>query len=58
MQYIVNLRDGIEGIDVPYSKTQAKKLDPEAAKDLQRTLDEFVKTTGVSVTESFVEGGE
>ena len=58
LQYIVNLHDGIEGIDVPYSKTQAKKLDPEAAKDLQRTLDEFVKNTGVSVTESFVEGGE
>lgn len=58
LQYIVNLHDGIEDVSVPYSKTQAKKLDPEAAKDLQKTLDEFVRKSGVSVTESFVEGGE
>lgn len=58
LQYIVNLHDGIEDVNVPYSKTQARKLDPEAAKDLQKTLNEFVRKSGVSVTESFVEGGE
>jgi hypothetical protein len=58
LQYIVNLHDGIEDVNVPYSKTQARKLDPEAAKDLQKTLDEFVRKSGVSVTESFVEDGE
>lgn len=58
LQYIVNLHEGIEDISVPYSKTQSKKLDPEAAKNLQKTLDDFVQRTGVPVTESFIEGGE
>lgn len=55
LKYIVNLHEGIEDIDVPYSNHEAKKLDPEAAKDLQKTLDDFVKQTGVPVTESVVE---
>ena len=52
LQYIVNLHEGIEDINNPYSKTQSKKLDPEAARDLQQTLRDFVNKTGVAVTES------
>lgn len=58
LEYIVNLHEGIEDIDNPYSKRQAKKLDPEAAADLQKTLQDFVNKTGASVTESFVDGGD
>lgn len=54
LQYIVNLHDGIEDIKSPDSKTQAKKLDPEAAKDLQKTLQDFIAKTGATVTESFI----
>ena len=57
LQYIVNLHDGIEDIDNPYSKRHAKKLDPKAAEDLQKTLRDFVEKTGVAVTESFSFGG-
>lgn len=52
LQYIVNLHEGIEDINNPYSKTQAKKLDPEAAKDLQQTLRDFVNRSGATITES------
>lgn len=58
LEYIVNLHEGIEDIDNPYSKRQAKKLDPEAAADLQKTLRDFVNKTGASVTESFIDGGD
>ena len=52
LKYIVNLHDGIEDIDNPYSSKQAKKLNPEAARDLQKTLHDFVNNTGVAITES------
>lgn len=58
LEYIVNLHEGIEDIDNPYSKRQAKKLNPEAAADLQKTLHDFVEKTGASVTESFIDGGD
>jgi CHASE3 domain sensor protein len=61
LQYIVDLHDGIDKINNPEDKRQKKKLDPEAAKDLQKVLDDFVKKTGAPVTESFVDdfiGGE
>jgi hypothetical protein len=54
LKYIVDLHDGIDKIDNPYSKRQAKKLDPEAAKDLQKTLEDFVNKTGAVVTESVI----
>jgi hypothetical protein len=54
LKYIVDLHDGIDKIDSPYSKRQAKKLDPEAAKDLQKTLEDFVNKTGAVVTESVI----
>lgn len=54
LQYIVDLHDGIDKIDNPKSKRQAKKLDPEAAADLQKTLNEFIAKTGATVTESFI----
>lgn len=55
LKYIVDLHDGIEDIDNPTSKRQAKKLDPEAAKDLKKTLNDFVAKTGAVVTESFID---
>jgi SOS response regulatory protein OraA/RecX len=58
LEYIVNLHEGIDTIDNPHSKRQAKKLNPEAAADLQKTLNDFVNKTGVSVTESFINGGD
>lgn len=58
LEYIVNLHEGIDTIDNPHSKRQAKKLNPEAAADLQKTLNDFVNKTGVSVTESFIDGGD
>jgi len=62
LQYIVDLHEGIEDIDNPNDRKQAKKLDPEAAKDLKETLKNFVDKTGVVVTESFtddfINGGE
>lgn len=58
LKYIVNLHEGIEDVNVPESEFQNKKLDPAAAKDLQKALDDFVKKSGVSVTESYIEGGE
>ena len=53
LQYIVDLHDGIDNINNPESKRQKKKLDPEAAADLQKTLKDFVEKTGATVTESF-----
>ena len=58
LEYIVNLHEGIDTIDNPHSKRQAKKLNPEAAADIQKTLNDFVNKTGVSVTESFIDGGD
>lgn len=58
LQYIVNLHEGIDTIDNPYDKRQAKKLDPEAAKDLQKTLNDFINKTGATITESFFIGGD
>lgn len=58
LQYIVNLHEGIDNIDNPYDKRQAKKLDPEAAADLKKTLNDFINKTGVAVTESFFFGGD
>jgi hypothetical protein len=59
LKYIVDLHEGIDTLDAPHTRRQAKKLDPEAAKDLQKTLNDFVNKSGVTVTESFlVEDGE
>ena len=55
LQYIVDLHEGIDEIDNPYSKRQAKKLDPEAAADLRKTMKDFVSKTGVTVTESYID---
>lgn len=54
LKYIVDLHDGIDEIDNQKDKKQMRKLDPEAAKDLQKTLRDFVAKTGVTVTESFI----
>lgn len=54
LQYIVDLHEGIEDIDNPTDERQLTKLDPESAKDLKKTLNDFVMKTGVAVTESFV----
>lgn len=59
LKYIVDLHEGIDTLDAPHTRRQAKKLDPESAKDLQKTLNDFVNKSGVTVTESFlVEDGE
>lgn len=54
LQYIVDLHDGIEDIDNPDSKRQRKKLSPESAADLRKTLRDFVAKSGAVVTESFI----
>jgi hypothetical protein len=55
LKYIVNQHEGIEDIEGTHSHRQKKQLNPEAAKDLQKTVDDFVRQTGVAVTESFVD---
>lgn len=54
LQYIVDLHEGIEDIDNPDSKRQRKKLSPESAADLRKTLRDFVVKSGAVVTESFI----
>ena len=55
LEYIVELHEGIEDIDNPYDKKEAKKLDPQAAADLRKTMKEFIEKTGVTVTESYID---
>ena len=55
LEYIVELHEGIEDIDNPYDKKEAKKLDPQAAADLRKTMKEFIEKTGVIVTESYID---
>ena len=54
LKYIVDIHEGMEDMDNPHTRNQARKLDPEAAKDLQRTLNDFVRKSGVTVTESYL----
>ena len=58
LKYIVSQNEGIDDMDVSHTKRQEKQLDPEAAKDLQKTIDDFVRKTGVTVTESFIDDVE
>ena len=55
LKYIVSQNEGIEDIQSSRTKRQENQLDPESAKDLQKTIDDFVRKTGVAVTESFVD---
>ena len=55
LEYIVDLHEGIEDIKTKDSKRRQKRLSPEAAKDLQETMKEFVNKTGVTVTESYID---
>ena len=55
LKYIVKQHEGIEDIEQKHTRQQLKQMDPEAAKDLQKTVDDFVRQTGVAVTESFVD---
>ena len=55
LKYIVDLHEGIDEIDNPQSKRQAKKLSPESAADLRKTLKDFVAKSGAVVTESFID---
>lgn len=54
LKYIVDLHEGIDGIDNPENKREAKKLDPKAAEDLRKTMRDFVSKTGATVTESYL----
>ena len=54
LKYIVELHEGIDEINNPDDKRQARKLSPESAADLQKTLKEFISKTGAVVTESFI----
>ena len=55
LKYIVKQHEGINDIEQKHTRQQIKQMDPEAAKDLQRTVDDFVRQTGVAVTESFID---
>ena len=55
LKYIVKQHEGIDDIEQKHTRQQIKQMDPEAAKDLQRTVDDFVRQTGVAVTESFID---
>lgn len=55
LKYIVKTHEGIEDIETTHSRRQNKQLNPESAKDLQKTVDDFVRQTGVAVTESFID---
>lgn len=55
LEYIVNVHEGIDDVEGSRNNKQKKKLDPEAAADLKKLMNDFVKQTGVTVTESFIE---
>ena len=55
LEYIVEENESLGKVDLKLNKKEAKQLDPEAAKDLNRLINLFAKKTGVTITESFIE---
>lgn len=55
LEYIVEENEALGKVDLKLNKKEAKQLDPEAAKDLNRLINLFAKKTGVTITESFIE---